>query len=203
MAAAVISKRRVKVPANIILIGFSGTGKTLVGREVARLLGLEFVDMDAQIEGRAGKPIRRIFEEDGEPAFRTMEKLVLQDVCSGHSKVVATGGGAVVDPENRELMLRRGLVICLDALPETINHRLTSDTGDSLDARPLLSGTEPLERVKDLKARRQAHYSVAHRTVRTDELTVEQAARQVVKAFDLGLPQRCRDTEMEESNEVT
>ena len=190
-------------PHNIILVGFSGTGKTLVGQEVARLLGWGFVDMDVEIEGRAGKAIRSIFEDDGEPAFRFLEKRVLKEVCSGHNRVVATGGGAVVDPENRELMLASGTVICLDALPDTIYHRLTADSGEPMEARPLLSGTEPLERIKELKASRQAHYAVAHQTVQTDDLTVEQVARAVVEVFDLGLPQRHRDTEMEESNEVT
>ena len=170
-------------PDNIFLTGFSGTGKTLVGREVACLLGWEFFDMDAEIEARAGKPVSRIFAEDGESVFRTMEKSILREVCHGHGKVVATGGGSVVDPENRELMLASGAVICLDALPETIYHRLTADGVGQVESRPLLSGPEPLEGIKYLKASRQANYSTAHRKVDTDGLTVEKVAREVVDAW--------------------
>ncbi len=170
---------------NIFLIGFSGTGKTVAGREAARLLGWEFVDMDAEIEAGAGKPVSRIFAEDGEPAFRSMENSMLRDLCHGHGKVVATGGGAVVDAENRELMLASGTVICLDALPETIYHRLTPDGAGQVAVRPLLSGPDSLEKIKALKAGRQPLYSTAHRKVETDGLTVEQVAQEVKRAFEL------------------
>ena len=180
---------------NIILVGFSGTGKTLVGREVARILGWQFLDTDAQIEGRAGKAVGRVFAEDGEPSFRLLEKEVLQEVCSGQGRVVSTGGGAVVDPENLELMLGRGFVVCLDALPETIQGRLAGNDEDTVEARPLLEGPEPLERIRDLKNQRQGFYSAAHRTIHTDNLTVEQTAQEVVNAFftmsELPVPGTC------------
>ena len=170
-------------PNNIILVGFSGTGKTLVGREVARVLGWEFFDTDAEIEVSAGKPIHRIFEDEGEPAFRLMEKRVLNEVCSTQQRVISTGGGAIIDPDNQQLMLRHGLVICLDAFPETIYGRLGGNDEDPVEDRPLLSGPDPLEKIKALKASRQAHYSVAHRTVPTDNLTLEETAGEVVKAW--------------------
>ena len=170
---------------NIILVGFSGTGKTLVGQKVASLMGWEFVDTDTEIERRVGKPVHRIFAEDGEPTFRVMEKQILLEVCSGQGRVVSTGGGAVVDPENRELMLSRGYVICLDALPETIYNRLMDNSANPAVVRPLLSGPDPLERIKALKASRQGYYLASHQTVQTDNLTVEQAAREVMKAWRL------------------
>ncbi len=171
---------------HLILIGFSGTGKTLVGREVARRLGWEFVDTDAEIQKRAGKPIPRIFAEDGEPAFRGLEKAALREACAGLGRVIATGGGSVVDPENRELMLRRGYVVCLDAQPQTIYNRLLGDCADPGEVRPLISGPEPLERISALKARRQGHYAVAHHTVHTDNLSIEETAQEVMKEWKDG-----------------
>ncbi len=180
---------------SIFLVGFMGTGKTRVGQEVASLLGWELVDTDAEIEKRAGKPIRQIFAEDGEPAFRLLEKQVLQEVCSAtnspNNKVVSSGGGMMADPENRELMLSSGLVVCLDALPETIYRRLTGGNPDPntnpqsnpLQERPLLSGPDPLARIKEIKDSRSVHYMKAHCTIPTDNLTIEQAAQEVVRMW--------------------
>ena len=171
------------VPDNIILVGFSGTGKTLVGQELARLLGWEFIDTDAEIEGRVDKSVQCIFAEDGESAFRVLEKRALREACSGDHRVISTGGGAPVDPGNRELMLDRGYVVCLDALPETIHSRLVADDSNPLAVRPLLSGPESLERIKGLKSQRQECYSAARRTVATDNLTVEQVAREILRSL--------------------
>ena len=170
---------------NIILVGFSGTGKTMAGQEVALLLGWGFIDTDAEIEQEAGKPVYRVFQEDGEPAFRLLEKQAIREGCSGQGRVVSTGGGAVVDPENREFMLKQGVVVCLDALPETIYERLMGVDAGRAAVRPLLSGPEPLERIKALKAGRHEYYSSAHVTVHTDGLSIEQVAQEVVKAWRL------------------
>ena len=93
---------------NIILVGFPGTGKTAIGREVARLHGWGFVDNDVEIVRRTGRPIEAIFAQDGEPAFRRMEREVLAEACARQGVVIATGGGAMVDPANRELLRRSG-----------------------------------------------------------------------------------------------
>ena len=172
---------------NVILVGFSGTGKTLVGREIARLLCWEFVDTDAEIEAKARKPISRIFEEDGEPAFRVLEKQILQEACSGQGMVISTGGGAVVDSENRELMKGNGYVVCLDAQAEAIYRRLLGNEGNPVAARPMLSATDPLERIRALKADRDGYYSIAHRMVQTDNLTIAEVVREVVEALDSDL----------------
>ena len=182
-------------PENIVLVGFSGTGKSLVGREIARILGWKFVDTDAEIETAVGKSVQKIFEQEGEPAFRLMEKRSLQEACSRRGSVISTGGGAVVDPENRDLMLGSGCVVCLDALPETIYRRLAGD-GKSVADRPMLNAPDPLKRIKALKESRQRYYSLAHHTLNTDDLTVTRAAQEVVAA--LGSPQSHRDTEMED-----
>ena len=169
------------MPDNIILVGFMGTGKSLVGQRVAELLGWEYVDTDMEIESKVSKPVPAIFAEDGEPAFRAVEKQALREVCFQEHKVISTGGGAILDPDNRELMLNRGIVVCLDALPETIYKRLMDDNDVPVEDRPLLAGSNPLKQIRELKTLRHDFYAVAHRTIDTDELTIEQVAQQVVK----------------------
>ena len=173
---------------NIILVGFMGTGKTLVGKEVARLLGWDFVDTDAEIERREEKSISRVFAEDGEAAFRDLESRVLSETCSGEGRVISAGGGALVSPENRKLMLDRGTVVCLEAEPETIYARLSQDGTDEVVARPLLSAPDPLQRIRELKSQRREFYSVAHTTVPTDGLAVAEVAQKVLGC--LNRPQR-------------
>ncbi len=173
---------------NIILVGFPGTGKTAIGREVARLHGWAFVDNDVEIVRRTGRPIEAIFAQDGEPAFRRMEREVLAEACARQGVVVATGGGAMVDPANRELLRRTGVVVCLEASPETIVARLSAQQGeperdDGTLVRPLLAGADALERVRELKASRQALYAQAHWTVHTDNLTITEAASEVKRAW--------------------
>ena len=154
-----------------------------MGREVARAREWEFVDLDGEIERRAGKPVRRIFAEDGEPSFRRMETEMLREACAGRDKVVSTGGGAMIDQENRDLMLSSGLVVRLDAQPETLHDRLTAEDGNPLELRPMLSSPDPLERIRSLKQERETHYSQAHVRVSTDGLTVEEVAEAVIKAW--------------------
>ena len=148
---------------------------------MSRRLGWRFIDTDAEIEARAGKSISRIFAEDGEAVFRLMEKRALREALSGGGRVVSTGGGAVIDPENRALMLSRGLVVCLDARPDTIYSRLSGDDASPVESRPLLSGPDLLGRIKTFRDQRQPYYSEAHRTVNTDGLPVEQVALEVAK----------------------
>ena len=100
------------------------SGKSHVGRLLAQKIGWPLVDADAEIVRRAGKPIEAIFQADGEPAFRALEVSVLEELCAGSNQVVATGGGAFMNPVSRQAMLERGLVLCLNARPETIFRRL-------------------------------------------------------------------------------
>jgi 3-dehydroquinate synthase len=172
---------------NIFLIGFSGTGKTRVAHRVARRLGWDAFDMDVEIVGRAGKAIERIFDEDGEAAFRKLESEVLREACSKERQVIATGGGSFIDPDNRRLMLQSGLVVCLDAQPETVLHRLQEyeDNGDGTTVRPMLESDDPLGRIRELKAKRQPYYDQAHWTVHTDLIAEGEVAREVQKAWTL------------------
>ncbi|MEK7848129.1 MAG: shikimate kinase [Chloroflexota bacterium] len=175
-------------PSAIILVGFSTTGKTQVGSRVARLLGWEYVDTDAEIESMAGKPIPKIFAQDGEPVFREMERKALLAACQREKVVIATGGGAVLDPANRELMSRRGMVVCLDAEPGTIYQRLRRDADNPVlpVIRPLLNVPDPLGRIQELKASREPFYSFAHFIIKTDNLVVEAASEEVVRRWSAG-----------------
>ena len=93
---------------NITLIGFMGTGKTTVGKRLAKRLGWEFVDLDALIEARTGRAIADIFTQHGEPVFRRLEQRWIRRVARGDQQVIATGGGAFLDPENRRLLKSGG-----------------------------------------------------------------------------------------------
>jgi shikimate kinase/3-dehydroquinate synthase len=176
---------------NLILTGFSGTGKTAVGEKAARLLAFAFIDTDREIVRRAGKPIAAIFAEDGEAGFRRMEAVALAEACARRGAVIAAGGGALADPANRELMLRSGVVVCLEATPETVALRLAgqAEGDDGTLVRPLLSepdalGSDALARIRALKASRQPAYALAHWTVHTDSLTVAEAAQEVLRAWE-------------------
>ena len=112
---------------NIILTGFSGTGKSQVAREVARVLGWELVDTDTDIVRREGKDVAEIFSEKGEGVFRRLEREALERACAGGGRVVATGGGVLMDADNQRLLFGSGLVVGLEARPETIYQRLSTD----------------------------------------------------------------------------
>ena len=173
---------------NVILTGFAGTGKTVVGREVALLLGWTFVDTDDVLERHAGKSVEAVFADDGEAAFRVLESKALADVCSREKQVIATGGGMVKDPANQALMKASGFVVCLEASPETIVQRLFSETSDDGPVRPLLQeghGESPLERARALKAERQSAYAQAQWTVHTDNLGVQDVTREILRAAGL------------------
>jgi len=160
----------------VVLVGFMGSGKTSVGRELARKLGADFVDVDERIERAAGKPIRDIFSAEGEPAFREREKAALREALSVPGRVVATGGGAFLDEGNRALLSAYAPVVYLEARAETLLARLPGNSD-----RPLLRGDDRGRVVRDLLARRLPGYRKADHTVVTDGLTVEEVANRVVK----------------------
>ena len=116
-------------PRNIILVGFMASGKSVVGGALSRLTGRPLVDADDEIVCRAGRPISQIFQEDGEAAFRDLERSVIGDLCSQSGTIIAAGGGSFLDPGNRELMLASGRVVCLSARPETILQRIAQSQG--------------------------------------------------------------------------
>ena len=165
---------------NLILVGFPGTGKTQAGRIAADSLGWEFSDSDEVITSRTGRTIEDIFAQDGEPVFRALEREALSWLCAAECRVIGTGGGSFIDPENRDMMLSAGLVVCLEAPPDVIWQRLTASP--DADVRPLLQAEDPLRRIRQLKAERQSRYEMAHRSLNTDGLSLEEVAAKLVDA---------------------
>lgn len=152
---------------NVVLIGFSCSGKSSVGRALAELLGWEFVDTDEEVERAAGRRIERIFAEEGEAAFRRMEEEAVRQALSAGPRVVAVGGGAVMNPVSRRAMRDGHLVVLLDAEVETIHRRLMAAEADT--PRPLLASADPRERIRRLKSQREAIYrEAAHLRLSTD-----------------------------------
>lgn len=141
---------------NAVLIGMMGSGKSTVGRLLARALQRPFFDTDTLVELKAGKLIRQIFESEGEAGFRRLEAGAVAEVMAGENQIVATGGGAVLHPENRDALRRGGLVFWLDAEPEELYRRAMRQ---GAAARPLLQGPDPLATLRNLRAERAPAYS--------------------------------------------
>ncbi|HEY7970591.1 MAG TPA: bifunctional shikimate kinase/3-dehydroquinate synthase [Candidatus Limnocylindrales bacterium] len=149
---------------DVVLVGLPGSGKSAVGRRLAHRHGAAFVDLDDAIEKQAGRPISDIFAADGEDAFRALERQAVADLgpADGDAAVrtvVATGGGAVVDPRNRWELYRQRLPIWLDVRPEVLAQRLRR----SPNVRPLIAGRDPMGTIRELARDRERFYSAAHR----------------------------------------
>ncbi len=167
-------------PRNVILVGFMASGKTSVGRALSVRTGWPLADADDEIVARAGKPIHRIFSEDGEPAFRELERGVIAALCAGTGRIIAAGGGAFVDPQNREVMLSGGVVFYLSASPAAILRRVRAEDANG-PIRPLLAVADPAARIAELLAQRAGAYAQAHHTVETDALTAEGVAGEIME----------------------
>ena len=159
----------------IILIGFMGTGKSAVGKILAQKAGYAFVDLDKLIEKGADLKISAIFEQYGEAYFRNLEKKAILSLKTMSKVVVATGGGAVLDPQNMAAMREAGLVIALDADVETLWKRLKSCKN-----RPLLKTSDPKNRIEELYNARRPFYSQAHHIVDTSGKTVKDVAQEIL-----------------------
>ena len=153
---------------NVVLVGFMGTGKTAVGKVLARRLGMKFVDMDDAIEVREGMKISDIFEKKGEPYFRSVEKAAVNDISSQSGLVVAAGGGAVIDEENIRNFKSGGVIFCLVATPDRIFERTKGHIH-----RPLLNVSDPKEKISELLAKRAQYYARADYRIDTTDLTVD------------------------------
>lgn len=161
---------------DIYLVGFMGTGKTAVGRYLAKSLGLELVDIDDLIIKKEGRGISDIFAQSGEPYFRKAEKGALREVAAKTRQVVDCGGGIVIDPENIMTMKQSGRLVCLSARPEVILERTKRQSH-----RPLLNVADPLAKIKELLDARKPCYAKADFTVDTSDLTVQQVAEKILE----------------------
>jgi shikimate kinase len=165
----------------ISLVGLPGSGKSTVGRQLARRLQLPFFDSDHLIEERLGCPIRVAFERDGEAAFRDLEETVLDELTQIPRAVISTGGGAVVRPATRQRLRERGQVVYLNSTPDEIFRRLRHDVN-----RPLLQVADPLSRLRDLYAQRDPLYrETAHFVIETGRPSVATLVNMIVMQLEL------------------
>jgi shikimate kinase len=170
---------------NIFLIGYRGSGKTTVARALAGLLGWSWLDADAELERRAGKSIRQIFEDSGEGAFRDLESAVVADLARLDRHVLALGGGAVLRDENRQAISGRGKVVWLRARPETLAARIAADPTTAA-RRPNLTNQGGLDEIRRLVAEREPIYQAcADLALDADADSPENMARQIAAAFHL------------------
>lgn len=167
--------------ASVFLVGLPGSGKSTVGRQLARRLGLPFVDVDHAIESRIGCSIRTFFEREGETAFRDVEAALLAEIAGGPVSVVSTGGGAVLRAENRDRMRQHGQVVYLRSSPEELQRRLRHDRN-----RPLLQVADPLAKLRELHAQRHPLYAqAAHFTIDTGRPSVATLVNMIVMQLEL------------------
>jgi shikimate kinase len=163
---------------NLALIGFMGTGKSLVGHLVASQLHFSFLDTDSAIEARAEKTISEIFEQEGEPVFREWERLMVGELALRSRTVIATGGGLATNDANLASLKTHALVVCLWASPETIWERVRGQTH-----RPFLRDPDPLAKIRQLLKIREPFYRQADVLVNTEMRSLKEVAQQVIHHF--------------------
>jgi shikimate kinase len=177
-AVCVGSQRMTLTATNLYLVGFMGTGKSTVGRQVAKQMDFQFIDSDQEIERVEGKAVSAIFAERGEAEFRTLERKFIESGHPLNGCVVSCGGGLVVPPGMLELLRSRGIVICLHAPIETIIERIMHTTH-----RPLLQGEDPAKRLRDLYAQRESLYRKTGTMVLTDSRPLREIAAHVLRVY--------------------
>ncbi len=156
-----------------------GAGKTTIGRQLAKILGMDFVDSDHEIEARTGANIPLIFDLEGEEGFRQREMSVINDLSQQDQLVLATGGGAVLKQKNRQHLHDRGTVIYLQASIEQLLQRTHHDRN-----RPLLQTDNPRKKFEELKAIREPLYlQTAHLTMNTDRQSINHTVNQIITAL--------------------
>ncbi len=161
---------------NIILVGPMGSGKSTIGNIIARRLNREFQDSDHFIEKRTGVDIPRIFDIEGEQGFRERETCALQELLGESNRVIATGGGSVVRPENQEILKRQGYIVFLDTSLKEQMHRLRRDK-----KRPLLQTADPRARLEALlNERRPIYLDLADLVVKTDKRVARRLAVDII-----------------------
>lgn len=169
---------------NIVLIGFRGTGKSTVGKLLAKRLERDFIDTDDYIESTTGKTIKEIFEKEGEESFRKIEAETVAKLSKLDNKVIAAGGGVVLKDENVKNLRRNGFLILLEATPETIHDRISQDEKTS-QQRPSLTNRESLDEIKHLLDKRQPLYEKAtNYTINTSYASCEDIIEDIISILD-------------------
>jgi len=162
---------------NLYLVGLMGAGKTTIGRALARRLAYRFIDSDHEIEARTGVSLPTIFEIEGEEGFRRREAQLIAELVKLNGQVVATGGGAVLRPENRENLKSSGVVIYLDVPLQTLCERTRHDKN-----RPLLQVSDPLQKLRELHTQRDRLYrEVADLVISGSRITAQSVLNQMIR----------------------
>lgn len=161
---------------NIVLVGFMGTGKTVVAKRLAERLGMKYLDLDDVIESWDGRRISQIFAEDGEPGFRQLEKKAAAKISKLDNLVLATGGGVVLDSENVRNLKQNGVMICLTATPEIIYARVKDETH-----RPILNISDPMAKINELLDFRAPYYARADFTIDTSKISVDEITDKILE----------------------
>ena len=165
----------------IACVGLPGSGKSTVGRQLARRLGLRFVDSDQVIEQRLGCSIREFFEREGEPAFRDVEQQVMDELTQAESGVLSTGGGSVLRESNRQCLKQRTVTFYLHSSTEEVFKRLRHDQN-----RPLLQVADPLVRLRELyEARDRLYRDSAHYVIETGRPSVASLVNMIIMQLEL------------------
>jgi shikimate kinase len=167
------------VEKNVVLIGFMGTGKSTVGKLLAKRLGWPWVDVDQRIEESQKKKVVEIFDKEGEAQFRRLEKDMVRLVSAGSRQVITTGGGAVLDTGNIEALKKNGMLIALSATPETLYQRLKDSR-----YRPLLKSGDLMGEIRRLLEERRPFYEKADATFRTDGKTAAEVAQAIAESLE-------------------
>jgi shikimate kinase len=167
--------------SNIFLVGPMGVGKSTIGKRLAAVTGKRFVDSDEEIERKTGVEIDLIFEIEGEPGFRRREARLIEELADLHDIVLATGGGAVLDPANRALLKKSGLIVYLSAPAVVLARRTARDR-----RRPLLRGGDRLQRIEQLLSERESFYrEIADVIIDTAGHSVKESLDEICRRLDL------------------
>lgn len=175
-----------RLPTRIVLIGLSGSGKTTIARLLARLLDgtWRHADTDDMVVALDGRRIPQIFKQSGEEAFRRIEHRAVAQFERGEHTVIATGGGTILDPENRRTLWQDAFVVYLKARPEILAQRVADSVGPPATSRPMLEGGTPAERLGELAALRGPLYELADWIIPTDNLTPEELAAAILSVYE-------------------
>jgi shikimate kinase len=174
-----IARIAAKIDRPVVLVGLMGVGKSTVGRKLAAMLGRDFVDADEEIEKAAQRSIPEIFEDFGEAYFRDGERRVIARLIEENGGVIATGGGAFVDPDTRALILERAIAVWIDCSIETLVERTSRR-----DTRPLLRNGDPREILTNLFEQRQPFYAQAQVRVVSKNGPHGDTAKAIIEAID-------------------
>ena len=182
--------------SNIFLVGLMGAGKTTVGRALAKRLGMRFVDSDQEIEARTGATIPLIFEIEGEENFRRREAEVIRDLTAQQGIVLATGGGAILNPESRNYLKARGTVIYLRASVNSLLHRTINDRN-----RPLLQTADPRKKLEELSRQREPLYNeIAHFVIDTGRPNVHSMVQTILAQLEIRRRGRGNNAQLHHNN---